>query len=246
VSTPAARPQLTAEKREVTGKAVAQLRREGLLPAVVYGRGVDSESLQVDARAFELLRRQAGRNALVDLHVGNGQARPVLVHSIQEHPVSRKPLHIDFFVVRMTEELTVDVRIVTVGLSEAVDKLGGTLLHLFDSIKVRALPADLPQSVELDVTPLATFDDQLHVSDIPLPPNVTLVTDLTEVVAKVQPPRIEEEPVVAAEVAEGEEGVEGAEAAAEGEEGAEGAEGAGGAGEGRGEGRPTETGSDEG
>lgn len=240
MSTPAARPQLTAEKREVTGKAVARLRREGLLPAVVYGHGVDSESLQVDARAFELLRRQVGRNALVDLHVGNGQARPVLVNGIQEHPVSRKPLHIDFFVVRMTEELTVDVRIVTVGLSEAVDKLGGTLLHLFDSIKVRALPADLPQSVELDVTPLATFEDQLHVSDIPLPPNVTLVTELTEVVAKVQPPRIEEEPVVAAEAAEeGEEGAEGAEAAAEGEEGAEGAA------EGQGEARATEKGSDE-
>lgn len=241
MSTPAARPQLTAEKREVTGKAVARLRREGLLPAVVYGHGVESESLQVDARAFDLLRRQAGRNALVDLHVGNGQARPVLVNGIQEHPVTRKPLHIDFFVVRMTEELTVDVRIVTVGLSEAVDKLGGTLLHLFDSIKVRALPADLPQSVELDVTPLATFDDALHVSDIPLPPNVTLVTELTEVVAKVQPPRIEEEPVVAAEAAEeAEEAAEGAEAAAEGEEGAEGAT------EGQGEARATEKGSDEG
>jgi hypothetical protein len=95
--------------------------------------------------------------------------------------------------------------------------------------------------VELDVTPLATFDDQLHVSDIPLPPNVTLVTELTEVVAKVQPPRIEEEPVVAAEAPEeGEEGAEGAEAAAEGEEGAEGAA------EGQVETRATEKGSAEG
>jgi large subunit ribosomal protein L25 len=220
LSTNAGRPELTAEAREITGKAVARLRRQGLLPAVVYGHGEESRSLQIEAKAFEQLRRTAGRNALVDLHVGNGRAQPVLVHGVQEHPVSRKPLHVDFFLVTMTEELTVDVPVVTVGISEAVDKLGGTLLHMFDTIKVRALPGDLPQSLELDITSLATFEDALHVSDLQLPEKVTLVTEATEVLAKVQPPRIEEEPVVA-EVEEGAEPEEGV----EGEEGAEAPEG---------------------
>ena len=179
----------------MTGKAVARLRRDGRLPAVVYGHGVASEPVEVNARDFEHLRRRAGRNVLVDLHVGNGRARPVLVHSVQEHPVTRRPLHIDFFVVRMTEELTVEVPIAFTGESEAVEKQGGTLLHLLDRVRVRALPADLPESLELDITPLETFDEVLHASDLRVPEKITLLTEPSEPVARVQPPRIEEEVV---------------------------------------------------
>jgi large subunit ribosomal protein L25 len=205
------RPELTAERREVTGKKVARLRREGLLPAVLFGHGQESESLQVDARAFDQLRRKVGRNALVDLHVGNGQARPVLVHGVQEHPVNRRPVHVDFFLVRMTEELIVEVPVHTTGVAEAAEKLGGTVLHPIDRVRVRALPADLPQAFEIDITPLVTFDDVLHVSDLTIPPGVTLLTDPSEPIARVQPPRVEEEPEVpAAEEVEGAE-AEGAE-----------------------------------
>jgi len=228
-----ARPELIAQPREITGKHVARIRREGLVPAVVYGHGVDSESIQVNGREFDHLRRVAGRNALVDLKVADGRARPVLVHGIQEHPVHRSVLHVDFFVVRMTEELTVDVPVVMTGESEAVEKQGGTLLHMLDTIKVRALPADLPQTLELDISRLVDFDSVLHVSDVPIPERVTLVTEAEEPLARVQAPRIEEEPVVAeapeAEEAEGE-------AEAEGEGGAEGeTDGSAETGSGRGE-----------
>lgn len=220
------RPQLAADPREVIGKEVRRLRRDGLLPAVVYGHGHDSESIQIDARTFDDLRRHAGRNALVDLKVGGGRAVPVLLHHVQEHPVNRRPLHADFLVVKMTEEMTVDVPIAMVGESEAVDKQGGTLLHLRDTVQVRALPADLPSSLELDVTPLETFDQVLHVSDLRVPENVTLLTEPTEPLARVQPPRLEVEPTT---VEEAEEPVEGeVEPAAETEAGAEGpTEGAG-------------------
>jgi large subunit ribosomal protein L25 len=221
------RPELTAQHREVTGKKVARLRREGVLPAVLYGHGHDSENLQVDARAFEQLRRKIGRNALVDLHVANGSALPVLVQHVQEHPINRRPVHIDFYLVSMTEELEVEVPVVFTGHSEAAEKEGGTLLHLINQVTIRALPGEIPESLTLDVTPLETFDEVLHVSDIPIPPGVTLVTDPTEAIARVQPPRVEEEPTVAP--AEGVEGAEGAEgAAAEGAAPAEGAEGAAG------------------
>ena len=104
-----ARPTLAAEAREVTGKAVSRLRKAGRLPAVVYGHGVDSSNVSVDAHEFELLRRKAGPNALVDLSVDGKKPNPVLVHGVQVHPVHRRPLHVDLFLVRMTEEMTVEV-----------------------------------------------------------------------------------------------------------------------------------------
>jgi len=201
-----ARPTLAATKREVTGKKVAHLRREGRLPAVVFGRGLDSDSVSVDAHEFEALRRHAGPNTLIDLTVDGGKTTPILVHDVQLHRITRRPLHADLYIVRMTEELTVDVSLVAEGASEAVDNLGGTVLHLMEHVRVRALPDHLPQSIHYSIDGLKTFDDVVHVSDLAIPGDATLLSDPTEVVAKVLPPRVEEEPVVAeaAEAAEGE------------------------------------------
>jgi large subunit ribosomal protein L25 len=210
-----ARASLVAEHRDVTGKKVAKLREAGRLPAVVYGHGEESTNVTVDAHDFEQLRRHSGANALVDLSIDGNKARPVLVHSVQVHPVNRRTLHVDLFLVRMTEELTVDVRLVTTGEAIAVTEHGGTLLHPIESVRVRALPDHLPQSIEYSIEPLVDFDATIHVRDLTIPSDVTLLTDGDEIIAKVQAPRVEEEPVVAAE-AEG----EGAEGEAEGEAGA--------------------------
>jgi large subunit ribosomal protein L25 len=215
------RPKLSATPRQVLGKATRQMRAAGILPAVVYGAGRQSESIQIDAREFDLLRRSAGRNVLIDLALDGGRAQPVLLHQIQEHPVTRHPLHVDFLAVNMAEERTVDVPIQAIGHAEAVDKLGGVLLHLRDHVQVRALPDDLPSALELDITPLVTFDDVLHASDLQVPAGVTLVTDGAEAVARVQPPRVEEVEQAPAEeaAAEGEAPAEG-EAEAEAQAGA--------------------------
>jgi large subunit ribosomal protein L25 len=204
-----ARATLAAEHREITGKKVAALRRAGKLPAVVYGHGIDSDSVTVDAHEFEQLRRHSGPNALVDLSVDGDKPRPVLVHSVQVHPVNRRTLHVDLFLVRMTEELTVDVSLVATGEAPAVTLNGGTLLHPIESVRVRALPDHLPQSIEYSVVSLVDFDTTLHVRDLTVPSDVTLLTDGDEIIAKVQPPRVEEEPVVVAEAVEGEEAAEG-------------------------------------
>jgi large subunit ribosomal protein L25 len=206
-----ARPTLAATTREVTGKKVAHLRRGGRLPAVVFGRGLESDSVSVDAHEFEQLRRHAGPNTLIDLTVDGGKKTPILVHDVQLHRITRVPLHADLYVVRMTEELTVDVPLVAEGESEAAENLGGTVLHLIEHVRVRALPDHLPQSIHYSIDGLKTFDDVVHVSDLTIPADATLLTDPTDVVAKVLPPRVEEEPVVA-EAPEGE--------AAESEEGA--------------------------
>ena len=215
-----ARPKLAAERREVTGKKVSYLRAAGRLPAVVFGRGLESDSVSVDAHEFEQLRRHAGANALIDLSIDGERPAPVLVHGVQTHRVNRKPLHVDLYVVRMTEELTVDVPLVSEGISDAVENAGGTLMHVIENVRVRALPDHLPQSIHYSIEGLRSFEDAIHVRDLEIPADATLLTDPDEVVAKVLPPRVEEEPVVA-EAAEGEEGAEG-EAAAEGEGAAEG------------------------
>jgi large subunit ribosomal protein L25 len=217
------RPVVVAEPREVVGKAVSRLRRDGILPGVVYGHGHESQPIQFDARAFETVLRTAGRHTLLDLKVGGGKATPVLLQGVHEHPVKRTPQHVDLYVVKMTEEISVDVPVHVVGESLAVTKLSGTLLHLRDAVTVRALPGDLPSSLELDVSSLDTFDAVLHVSDLAVPEKVTVVTDAAEPLARVQPPRVEEEPVVEEEAE-----AEAAEGAAEGEAAeATGAEGEG-------------------
>lgn len=218
------RPKLAAQPRHAQGKAVKRLRRSGLLPAVVYGRGRESQLVQLDAHEFELLRRETGRHALLDLTLDGGRPQPVLVQAIQEHPVTRHPLHVDLLLVNLREERTLDVPIAMVGESEAVDRMGGVLLHLRESVQVRALPDDIPPSVELDISTLDSFDVVLHAGDLRMPPGVTLVTDPAEPLARVQAPRVEEEPVVAAEAAEAPEEAAEAEAGA-GEAGAPGAEG---------------------
>jgi large subunit ribosomal protein L25 len=202
------RPALAAAHRDVTGKAVARLRRDGQLPAVVFGHGLESQSVSIDAHEFDQLRRHAGPNTLIDLSVDGKHARPALVHGVQVHPLSRRPVHVDLFVVRMTEELTVDVPLIPSGVSPAVELHGGTLLQVMDTIRVRALPDHLPQQIELPVDRLVDFDAVLKVSDLAVPSGVLLVTDVDEVVAKVAPPRIEAVPEVPEEEAATEAGEE--------------------------------------
>ena len=194
---PTARPTLAAEPRQTTGKAVARLRREGKLPGVVYGHGVESSNVTVDAHEFGLLRKRLGANALVDLSVGGKKPDPVLVHAVQVHPVNRRPLHVDLFLVRMTEELTVDVPLHAVGESEAIQVQGGTLLHALEAVRIRALPDHLPQRIEYAIDGLIDFESTIHVRDLQIPSDVTLLTDADELVSRVLAPRVEEKPVVA-------------------------------------------------
>jgi large subunit ribosomal protein L25 len=212
------RPVVSAEPREVLGKKVSVLRRQGILPAVVYGGGQESQPIQLDAREFDVLRRNTTRNTLVDLKIGGAKATPVLLQGIHEHPVRRNPMHVDFLVVSMTEAITVEVPDNYRGDSTAADKLGGTLLHMRESVSISVLAAALPSAIDLDISPLDSFEAVLHVRDLIVPEGVAILTDPDEALARVQPPRVEEEPVVGIDGEELEEGAE----ALEGEEGADG------------------------
>jgi large subunit ribosomal protein L25 len=194
-----ARPRLAAVSRTVTGKKVATLRRAGQLPAVVYGHGTDSEPVTVNAHEFDLLRRHVGASTLVDLAVDGKKTRPVIVHAIQVDILTRRPIHLDLFAVRMTEELTVEVQLVGMGVAPATET-GGTLVHPVQSVKVRALPDNLPETLGYDLSVLTDYDGTITVADIVVPEGVTIQADPAEVIARVLPPRVEE--VVEAEAVE--------------------------------------------
>ncbi len=195
---------VTLQRRTATGRANGRLRREGLVPGVVFGKGQESVPVQLDARELEALYRAAGRTSIVKLRIegdgdrrsggGSRGAKSAMIRSLQRHPVTRRPLHVDFFLVDLTHEMQADVPLALVGQAPAVEMTGGTLLASLDHLRVRALPADLPQQIEVDVGSLVDLDSAIHVRDVVVDPEkIHVLNDPDELVAKVAPARVEEE-----------------------------------------------------
>jgi large subunit ribosomal protein L25 len=193
---------LTATRRTETGKSVSHLRRAGRVPAVVFGHGLDSISVSLDAHEFDHVRQTDHSNTIIDLKNDGKDVHRVLVHGIQIDPRNRHLLHVDLFALKKGEEVTVEIPLHTTGESFAVARLGGTLLHNIDHVKIRALPEKLPEALEYSIESLVDFDTAIHLRDLSLPADVTLLSDPDEVVAKVAAPHVVEEPVApeAAEV----------------------------------------------
>ncbi len=206
--------ELTLEPREAQGKANKRLRRTGMVPGVVFGKGEESVPVQVEAKAFETLYRAAGRTSVVKFRLpGASRAKSGIIKSVQRHPLTGNPLHVDYFLVNLRQEMEIEVPLVFTGEAPAVRTSGGTLLHNLSSVIVRALPNDIPHELSVDVSSLETLDDAIKVADLPIDTDkVHLVTDPETTIATVVPPRVEvEEEAVPAE--EAEEGVEAAAAA---------------------------------
>jgi large subunit ribosomal protein L25 len=205
---------LQVDPRTIQGKKLKALRREGILPANIYGRGIDSVAVQAPKHAVQQLLRTTGRNVVIDLQV-NGESKPrsVLLRSLARNPVTSEVLHLDFQQVSLTEKMHADVPLVMVGEAPAVSVYGGILLQSLDHLVVQALPADLPSHIEVDVSGLAELESSVHVRELTIPPSVEVLSDAELVVAKVAAPRVAEE--------KEEEAVEGEEGAAPAEEGAE-------------------------
>jgi len=211
----ASRTELNVNPREVLGKKVKALRREGVTPANIFGRGVQSTAIQVSTDELRHVLKSVGRNEIVYLTMAGDEPRPSFVKHVQHHPIADHILHVDFLQISLKEKVRIDVPVHLVGLAPAVDTYGGILVHGLDHVTVEALPADVPSAIEADVSHLEEIDAALHVSDLPIPTDVTLLTDPEQVVAKVSPPAVVqvEEVAEAAEAAEGEEPGEAAAAA---------------------------------
>jgi large subunit ribosomal protein L25 len=173
---------LQATKR--TNEKPADVRAAGRIPAVFYGFGKESTPISVPGVEFIKLFREAGETSAITLDMG-GEKVSALVHDMQRDPVTGEYTHIDFLVVDMNKEAEVAVPIEFTGLAEA-EKLGlGVVMKIMHEVEVRALPANLPHSLTVDVTVLATLSDTIHAKDIALPKGVTLVGDGEDVVASV-------------------------------------------------------------
>jgi large subunit ribosomal protein L25 len=190
---------LTAFARATSGRnAVRKLRGAGRVPTVIYGRKAAAQSLELNQRDLEkLIAHSASENILVDLAI-EGDSRPArlaLVQDVQHDPLTGKVLHIDFHEVAHDEKVTVMIPVETVGIPIGV-KNGGVLEHVLFKLKVRALPADLPLVLEVDVTHLE-LDKVIHLGEIPVPANVEILGDKNVPVIAVAAPRTEAEEAAA-------------------------------------------------
>lgn len=203
----AERRTLSASPRTVLGKKVRRLRREGLLPANVYGRGIESTAIQLEGRAFRRVIRQAGVRSMFELAIeGEGEPRHVLVRGLDREGGTGDPIHVDFYQVDLERPIQTTIAIRLVGVSPAVADLGGTLLQNLETVSIRCLPLDIPDAVELDVSALADFDTSLTVGDLRVPDRVEVLSAPDIGIATVDAPRLQIEgaPGADEEAAEGE------------------------------------------
>ena len=206
---------LQAEPRSSLGSRNAgRIRREGLLPAVVYGLQTDSVSVTVSARELDhALHSVSGANTLITLKIPGQEDALALARQIQRHPTRNELVHVDFVRVRRDVAVTAEIPLTIEGEPPGA-KEGGILEQLFFTVTVEALPGNIPTEIVVNVSHLA-LGDQLHVGDLPIPEGVAVQHEPEELVAQVSIPRGLTEEEEAGEAAEGEEGVEGEEGAAE-------------------------------
>lgn len=185
--------QLSAAPRAELRKAVKKLRNAGKIPAVLYGHGVDATPLFVDRKEFVKLREQAGDATLIDLAIGDAEPVKAIVQSVQYHPVSDEVLHVDFHQVRMDEKIQTEIPLEFVGESPAVKNEGGVLVRNHTELKAEAFPGDLVDSIRVDISTLEELNSSIHVKDLAIPENITVLYEPEEVIAVVTPPRTEAE-----------------------------------------------------
>jgi large subunit ribosomal protein L25 len=187
------RIKLDLESRTLTGKKVGRLRREGILPATVYGKGVGPFTVQLNGRAFNDLYRHAGRTSLVDLAIPGETTVSAFIHTLQRHPVSRSILHVDFLAVDLLVEVTVDVPVHITGSSELVTRGDAIMNQVLTTLSVRALPTDLPNAIEVDISGLDSLEKSIHVRDLAALEKGVIVTAEDEMVVSLSPARVTEE-----------------------------------------------------
>jgi len=182
---------LQAEHRDVVGKQVKALRRQGRLPAVLYGRNIQPIPVTMDFREANRILPGITSSRLLVVNV-DGEEHTALVREKQFHPVQGKLIHVDFMVVSLTEKLRANVSIHLEGESPAVRDINGILVPVIEEIEVECLPQDLPERIMVDVSSLTEIGSAIHVRDLKLSDRVRVLTDPDEMVAVVTAPEAEE------------------------------------------------------
>ena len=217
---------LNVANRTITGKKVKTLRNQGVIPMNMFGYGIDSKELQCELSQLNKILPVAGTNIPISINIDgetkNDTENICFVRDLHWDPISDKLLHVDLYRVDTTRTVTIEVPITLKGTSNAIINMGGTLIQPISSVTVQGLPLDIPTEFVLDISVLDGFDKSILLSDLETDESITLMNSEDQMLARVLPPRVEEEPTVEAEEGEEcEEGIEGEEGAAELGEGQE-------------------------
>ena len=213
--------KLKATHRAVLGKKARFLRRQGITPTHLYGHNVKSATLQCDTSELQDLLVHAGKTRLVSLDVDGERAKSVFIREVQRDAVTRELLHVDFYQVKRTEKIAVDVPIVLIGEAPALKFKGRMLVHGINSLNVECLPTNVPPQIDVDITQLEEVEQAINVKDIVLNPEITVHADPEQLVVKISEvmvKEVEEVPEVAEEAVAEEETEARAEAKAPAEE----------------------------
>jgi large subunit ribosomal protein L25 len=193
--------KLTVQKRAEVGRnAIKKVRKQGLIPGVIYGVGQEPINLEVNGRQLStVLARASSENILLELEIVDGDNKHnslAMIQEVQHHPLQRQILHVDFHAVSANEKITAEVPIEAVGEPIGVKTGGGLLEHILRDLEVECLPGDLPERIQVDVSGL-DLNQSIHVKDLQLPAGVEAVTDAELTVVAVSEARVEEEPTEA-------------------------------------------------
>ena len=188
---------LKATKRDVTGKQVRALRRDGKLPAVIYGRHSEPVNIILDARSAGVTLAKVGSSSLVTIDV-DGKEYPALVRERQRNYIKGSLIHVDFLAVSLSEKLKAEVRIELTGLSLAVKDSDAVLVTGLHTLSVECLPEDLPDHVMVDISPLVKVGDSIHVRDITMDEKIRILDNPDDMIVNATYAKIEVEAPVAA------------------------------------------------
>jgi len=195
--------ELSAATRDILGKKVRFLRRQGLTPANLYGRNVKSTALQVDTTQLKHTLAKAGKSSLVALKVDSAK-RPkmVIIRDIQREPLTGGLLHVDLYQVKMEERIKIEVSLLFIGEASAIRDRGGILVQNMNSVEVECLPANMPHNIEVDLSVLTELDQAVHVKDLSFDEGVTILTDPEQSIIQIARSKVEVE--IAEELTEAE------------------------------------------
>lgn len=175
---------LTAQPREITGKKVKKLRAQGVIPAHVFGHKIESENISVEEKEFKTVFHKSGETGIINLKIGS-KDYPVLVKGMHLDPVTLKMLHVDFYKVNLSEKVKVQVPLEVIGESPAVETKIGLLLTPVSEVEVEALPADLPEKIEVNIESLKEVGDAITIGDLKVDAKIEILSDAELVVASI-------------------------------------------------------------
>lgn len=186
---------LQAKVRKILGKKVKKLRKENLIPGVVYGHNLKTRAIEVDYKAFNRVFKEAGESSLLSLEIDQEKPVSVLAHDLSYDPLTSKIIHVDFYQVKVHEKLTTEVELEFTGEAPAVKNLGGILVTHLKSVKIECLPGDLIHQIEVDLSLLNNYGDEIKIKDLKVPEKIKILEEPEIIVVNVEEPRKEEEVV---------------------------------------------------